>query len=45
LLRRTSTPGRRSSRYGGFWPFEKIWESNSWHLKMSNETAEVIKAI
>lgn len=38
--------GRRAiHRYDGFWPFEKEWENESWHMWMSAENAAIIRAL
>ena len=38
--------GRRANhRYGGKWPFEKIWHEGAWHMRMDGDVAELIREL
>jgi len=38
--------GRRANhRYGGVWPFKKVWHNSAWHMRMDADIAEVIRKL
>jgi hypothetical protein len=38
--------GRRANhRYGGQWPFEKVWHEGAWQMRMGADIAQAIRAL